>query len=259
MKKTALITGASSGIGYEMTKYFAQDGYNMVLVARSEQALRQLAGELEATYGVSVHVLVKDLAQPDAPDEIFNYLQQAGVHIDVLVNNAGYGSYGEFTQTDLTKEMNMLQVNIMALTHLSKLFIREMVKKREGKVLNVASTASFQPGPLMAAYYASKAYVLSLSEALSFELRDSGVTVSALCPGPTTSKFQEVAGMQKSKLLENATMDSDSVAKIGYFGLMNNQTVIIPGTMNKLGAISVRLMPRKLVPRIVHQMQSTRQ
>lgn len=259
MKKTALITGASSGIGYEMTKYFGQDRYDLVLVARSEQALNQLAQELEAQYGVSVKVIVKDLAQPAAPEEIYNQLQQEGVHIDVLVNNAGYGSYGLFTETDLTKEMDMLQVNIMALTHLTKLFAREMVKRKAGKILNVASTASFQPGPLMAAYYASKAYVLSLSEALAYELKDQGITVSALCPGPTVSNFQAVAGMQKSKLLENSTMDSDSVAKIGYIGLMNGQTVIIPGAMNKVGAFSVRLMPRKLVPGIVHRMQSTRQ
>ena len=259
MNKTALITGASSGIGYEMTKYFAQDGYDMVLVARSEQILNELAQELESQHNVSVKVIAKDLTVPTAPDELFHQLQQEGIHVDVLVNNAGYGSYGRFAETDLSKEMNMLQVNIIALTHLSKLFVGPMLAKKEGKILNVASTASFQPGPLMAVYYASKAYVLSFSEALAYELKDSGVSVSALCPGPTTSKFQEVAGMQKSKLLENATMDSKTVAKIGYFGLMHNQKVIIPGAMNKLGAMSVRFMPRKLVPGVVYRMQSSRQ
>lgn len=249
--KTVLITGASSGIGYEMTPYFARDGYNLVLVARSEEPLRKLAKNMEQQFGVQAFVLVKDLAQPSAPEEVYRELTEAGISVDVLINNAGYGTFGLFTDTPLDKELQMLQLNIVALTHLTKLFARDMLKKGSGKILNVASTAAFQPGPLMAAYYASKAYVLSFTEALANEFEGTGVTISALCPGPTESGFQKAAAMEKSKLVQNKIMDTDTVARIGYDSLLRNQTVVITGFMNKAMVFAVRFMPRKLVTKLV--------
>ena len=189
MKETALITGASSGIGLDLARLFAKDGHDVVLVARSEGKLREIAAELERDFGMTAHVIVADLAKPDAPQTL---VAQLPVDVDVLVNNAGFGVLGPFVETDLAKELEMIQVNVVALTHLTKLLLPPMVARRRGRVLNVASTAAFQPGPLMAVYYATKAYVLSFSEAIADELRDSGVTVTALCPGPTEGRHPAV-------------------------------------------------------------------
>jgi short-subunit dehydrogenase len=257
-KQTALITGASNGIGYELTKLFAADGYDLVLVARSEGKMQALAAELQAKHGVQVTVLAKDLSDTNAPSEVYAELQQRGLHVDILVNNAGYGTYGLFVNTDLDNELRMIRLNIEALTHLSKLFVRDMVKQGGGKILNVASTASFQPGPLMAVYYATKAYVLSFSEALANELQGTGVTVTALCPGPTESGFQAKAQMQNSKLVQRSIMDAKTVAVAGYRGLMQGRTVVIPGLQNRLMAMAVRFTPRKLVTKIVRHVQSER-
>lgn len=255
-QKTALITGASGGIGYELAKLFARDRYNLVLVARSEKKLHEIAQYFASQFGISVTVLVKDLAISTAPNEIFTELQQKSITVDVLVNNAGFAAYGLFAETDLNAELQMMQVNMVALTHLTKLFVKAMVKQGEGRILNIASTAAFQPGPLMAVYYASKAYVLSFSEALANELQGTGVTVTALCPGPTESGFQKRADMEKSKLVSGQQiMDAETVAEIGYRGLMDNQTVVIPGLKNQLMAQSVRFTPRKLVTKIVRKMQ----
>lgn len=255
--RTALITGASGGIGYELAKLFAQDGYNLVLVARSEQKLLQIAQDFTSQYEIKVEIIVKDLALPSAPTEIFTKLQHAGIKVDVLVNNAGFGSYGFFHETDLASELELLQVNIVGLTHLTKLFLPEMVQQGFGKVLNVSSGAAFQPGPLMAVYFASKAYVLSFSEAIANELEGTGVSVTALCPGPTTSGFQSRAAMAESKLVRGQKiMDATTVAKIGYRGLMSNKTVVIPGIKNKLLAEAVRFTPRKLVVNISRSMNS---
>ncbi|HZC76160.1 MAG TPA: SDR family oxidoreductase, partial [Ktedonobacterales bacterium] len=196
--ETALVTGASSGIGEELARLFARDGYDLVLVARGKTQLEALAAELRQRHGVSLTVLATDLAQPAAAQAIYDELTRAGITVDVLVNNAGYATYGSFTEIPAETELAMLQVNMAALTHLCKLFLPPMVRRGSGRVLNVASTAAFQPGPLMAAYYASKAYVLSLSEALANELRGTGVTVTALCPGPTRSGFQSRAKMEDS-------------------------------------------------------------
>jgi short-subunit dehydrogenase len=254
-RKTALITGASSGIGYELARIFAREGHDLVLVARNEEKLRALAAECQ---GVSARPLVKDLAQPTAPQEIFDELRQAGITVDVLVNNAGFGTYGPFVRSDLESQLDMIRVNVLALTHLSRLFLPGMILRDTGKLLNVASTAAFQPGPLMAVYYATKAYVLSFSEALSNELRGTGVTVSALCPGPTTSDFQRRARMERSRLVSGRMMDARTVAEIGYQGLQKNRPIIIPGFGNKMLAFSVRLTPRGVVRRIVRRlMEST--
>jgi short-subunit dehydrogenase len=214
-QRTALVTGASGGIGLELARLLARSGYNMVLVARSEEKLAQLAQELTTRHEVAVRVLVKDLSRPEAPQEIFDELQREAIAIEVLVNNAGFGLYGAFSETDLNDELQMMQVNMVALTHLTKLLLPAMLKKKRGKILNVASTAALQPGPLMAVYYATKAYVLSFSQALNDELEGSGVSVTALCPGPTTSGFQSRAAMESSRLMKGNMMDARTVALIG--------------------------------------------
>jgi short-subunit dehydrogenase len=255
--KTALITGASSGIGRELTKLFARDGYNLVLIARRAPQLVQFAEELTAEFGISVKVIAEDLSVPHSPDDIFSVLQQESITIDVLVNNAGFGVYGAFTATDLRKELELLQVNIVSLTHLTKLFLQDMIKKGEGRILNVASTGAFEPGPFMSIYYASKAYVLAFSEGLAHELRGSGVTVTVLCPGPTRTGFQQRAGIEKLRILGNGVviMNAKAVAFKGYRGLMANKIVVIPGLINKLLAIGVKILPRRWSTHIVGNIQ----
>ena len=197
MSKTALITGASGGIGYELAWLFGRDGFDCILVARSHDKLSALAARLESEFRVKTLVLPKDLSKPAAVDEIYEEVGAASMEVDVLVNNAGFPVFGLFTETNLETELEMLQVNITALTTLTKLFLKGMTERRYGRILNLASTAAFEPGPLMAVYYASKAYVLSFSEALANELRGSGVTVTALAPGPTRTGFQKRAGLER--------------------------------------------------------------
>lgn len=254
-RKTALVTGASSGIGAALARLFAQRGYNLVIVARGRQALQDLADDLTRRHGASVAVLPKDLSLPEAPQEIVAELTRQGTQVDVLVNNAGFASYGAFAETDTQHELQMMQVNMVALTHLTKLLLPGMIQRRSGKILNIASTAAFQPGPLMAVYYATKAYVLSLSEALAEELRGSGVSVTALCPGPTRSGFQERAGMQESRLVQGEIMDVETVARAGYSALMSGRRIVIPGAQNRATAFAVRLLPRGLVTRLTRLAQ----
>lgn len=259
MKETALITGASGGIGLDLAHLFARDGHDLVLVARSEDKLQALARDLEKHHHVTAHVIAADLSKPDAPSRLLEETRTRRLQIDVLVNNAGYGLNGPFSETDLQKELEMIQVNISALTHLTKLFLRGMVARRSGRILNVASTAAFQPGPLMAVYYASKAYVLSFSEALAEELRDSGVTVTTLCPGPTSTGFAAAADMTSSRLFTMTTpMTSMDVARIGYRAMLRGKRVAITGFRNKMSAQSVRIAPRSLVTKIVRKLQETR-
>lgn len=255
--RTALITGASSGIGYELARLFARDGYNLVLVARNAARLDEIADEFRSRYGVEVKVLAKDLAHPGVPQEIFDALQATGCEFEALVNNAGFGTYGPFAKANPQEELEMLQVNIVALTQLTQLFLPAMIARRRGKILNVASTAAFLPGPLMAIYYATKAYVLSFSEALTNELAGSGVTVTAFCPGATRTGFQERAAMQESRLAQGIFMDAPTVARIGYRGLIRHQSVVIPGAHNKLLALVIRLLPRQWVTRLVRYMQES--
>ncbi|NMG08242.1 SDR family oxidoreductase [Brasilonema sp. UFV-L1] len=258
-KQTVLITGAASGIGYELAQNFARDNYHLILVDKNEQKLSEVAVQLQQKFGFFVKNIVKDLSIPTAPEEIYTDLQQASIKVDVLVNNAGFGNHGLFYETNLTAELKMLQVNLVSLTHLTKLFLKDMVNRGHGKILNVASTAAFQPGPLMAVYSATKAYVLLFSEALANELKDTGVTVTVLCPGPTESAFHETTGMADSQQLKNKKMMSaEIVAKIGYSGLMANKTVVIPGVKNRILAELVRLTPRKLVTRIVRSMHEVK-
>ncbi|HEX2911564.1 MAG TPA: SDR family oxidoreductase [Chloroflexia bacterium] len=260
--KTALVTGASGGIGLELARLLAKDGYNLVLVARNEKALQEQAAEYRSRYGIEARVIVKDLTDPKAPEEIFDELESAGVKLEVLINNAGYATYGKFAELNTKGEMDMLQVNVNALTHLTRLFLPGMLERHSGKIMNLGSTASFQPGPLMAVYYASKAYVLSFSEAIANEVQGTGVTVTALCPGPTRTGFQERASLEESRLLNNRQikiMDGATVARIGYEAMQKGKTVVIPGTVNAIMAQAPRFSPRKLTTRIVRNMQERAQ
>ncbi len=253
--KTALITGASGGIGLELAKVFAHHKHNLVLVARSEGKLKALANELQSQYGISVKIITKDLSLPNAAQEVYAELKNANVSIEFLINNAGFGEFGYFHETAWDKEAMMIDLNIKALTHFTKLFVKDMVQRKSGKILNVASTASFQPGPLMAVYYATKAYVLSFSEAIANELQGTGVTVTALCPGPTESGFQAAATLEESKLVKGKKLPTSlEVAEYAYKALMNGETVAIHGTMNWLMAQSVRFTPRKMVTALVRVM-----
>ena len=254
-----MITGGSSGIGYELAKAFARDRYDLVLVARQREPLLYAAGTLRDQFGVSISAIVKDLSQPSAPEALIAEVRAQGLQVDALVNNAGFTVYGPFAQTPLPVELELMQLNMVAVAHLTKLVLPEMLRRGEGKILNVASTAAFQPGPLMAVYYASKAFVLSFSEALAEELQGSGVTVSALCPGPVPTGFQRRAGVASSRMLQGNLMSAEVVARIGYAGLLRRQRVIIPGLANALVAQLVRLLPRTLVTRGVKFMQQERQ
>ncbi|MFC5367655.1 SDR family NAD(P)-dependent oxidoreductase [Salinirubrum litoreum] len=256
MTRTALVTGASGGIGRELATLFARDGHDLVVVARSEEELIELGNRLQNDYGVTVTVVVKDLADPDSPAEIQSALDDRGVDVDILVNNAGFATYGRFLDTDLDTERDELQVNVLAVTELTKRFLPGMVERGEGRVLNVASTAAFQPGPLMAVYYASKAYVLSFSEALTAELDETGVTVTALCPGPTDTGFQSRADMGASKLVQGELQDPAEVARAGYRGMQEGEAVVVPGLRNKLLTVAVRLLPRSVVRSMVKRAQA---
>ncbi len=249
--QTTLITGASGGIGYELAKLFAHDHYNLVLVARSTDKLNRIASDLQGQFGIRVKALALDLGAPSASTFLFEQLQREGVAVDVLVNNAGFGGFGEFAEMAEEEILGQIQLNIMALTHLTRLFLPSMLERRNGKIMNVASTAAFQPGPLMAVYYATKAYVLSFSEALANEVAGSGVVVSCFCPGATDTGFQKRAGMENSRLFKKiGTMNVETVARDGYRGLMAGRTVVISGVQNWLVAESVRFAPRKVVTAI---------
>jgi short-subunit dehydrogenase len=255
VSKTALITGASGGIGYELTLLFANDGFDCILVARSQDKLKELATRLEGEFRVRTLVLAKDLARPSAVDEIYEEVTAASMNVDVLVNNAGFPVFGLFHETDLLTELEMLQVNVVALTALTKLFLKPMVARRDGRILNLGSTAGFVPGPLMAVYYASKAYVLSFSEALANELEGTGVSVTCLCPGATRTGFQKRGALEDSRLVQGKIADAASVARAGYEGLMARKRVVIPGFTNKLVPWVVRLSPRGMVARVVRRAQ----
>jgi short-subunit dehydrogenase len=248
--QTTLITGASGGIGYELAKLFARDHYNLVLVARSADKLNQVAGELQSQFGITVKTVALDLAEAPAPKFLFDQLQREGIAVDVLVNNAGFGGYGEFAVMPEEEIVGQIQLNISALTHLTRLFLPVMLARRRGKIMNVASTAAFQPGPLMAVYYATKAYVLSFSEALANEVAGSGVVVSCFCPGATHTGFAKRAGVEESRIFKLAAMNVEAVARDGYRGLMAGRTVVISGLQNWLVAKSVGFAPRKVVTAI---------
>ena len=258
MPDTALITGASGGIGEELAKLIAAGGSNVVLLARSADKLQALANDLQRRHSISATTIVSDLSRPDAVATVIDILVQRAMTIDVLVNNAGFGTIGPFAAVDAGEQMRMLNVNVVALTALTRQLLPGMLQRGHGRVLNVASTAAFQPGPLMAVYYASKAYVLSLSEALANETDGSGVTVTCLCPGPTRTGFQSRAQMGDARLLRvSAVMSAADVARAGYDGMMAGRTIVIPGAFNKAGVQVLRISPRALVTRIVRGLHAT--
>jgi short-subunit dehydrogenase len=243
---TTLITGASGGIGLELAHVFARHGHPLILVARTAERLAELARTLQQQYKVPVEAIPLDLGVPGAPAALQEAVAQRGLTVEILVNNAGFGLYGPYLELDGAQEQAMIQLNVAALTDLTKRFLPGMVERGRGGVLNVASTAAFQPGPGMAVYYATKAYVLSFSEALHHELQGTGVTVTALCPGPTRSGFQAVAGFGQKPAIERVMMEARPVAEEGYEAFMKKQAVRVPGLLNKIGAASINLLPRRL-------------
>ncbi|MCU0703881.1 MAG: SDR family oxidoreductase [Fimbriiglobus sp.] len=256
---TALITGASAGIGLELANQFAAAGHALILTARRADELNKLADELRAAHNVAVHVFPLDLAAPDGPKKLFEQVTTAGVTVDVLVNNAGFGTLGPFLDTELDKEMAMIRLNVSALVELCGLFVPAMKARRSGRVLNVASTAAFQPGPLMAIYYATKAFVLSFSEALWDELNGSGVTITCLCPGPTKTEFADVAGMHGTRLHSAGNvMSVGPVCAAAVRGTLAGKRLVVPGWKNQLLVFAVRFAPRRVVLRIVRRFQQKR-
>jgi short-subunit dehydrogenase len=257
MTKTALITGASNGIGLELARIHAQKGDNLVLVARNKEKLDELKNELEGKYKVKVYNIVKDLSVQGAAKSVYEEVKKNGIIVDYLINNAGFGDFGLFNERDWSRQEEMINLNITALTHFTWLFLQDMVAAKKGKIMNVASTASFQPGPTMSVYFASKAFVLSFSEAVNNEVSDKGITVTALCPGATLSGFQAAASMQDSKLFDgNNFPTSREVAEYGYKAMMRGQSVAIHGLKNKILANSVRFAPRSLAVSIARKMQA---
>lgn len=246
IRSTVLITGASAGIGKELAYVFAKNNYNVVLVARTQSSLEALAQQLRSQYNIQATVIAKDLIQANAAEQIFKEIQALNIPIDVLVNNAGFGTQGAFVATNMQEQLNEIQVNITALTALTHLFLGPMLKNNKGKILNVASTAAFQAGPQMAVYCATKAYVLSFSEAIAYELKNSGITVTALCPGVTKTEFQQRAKMTDVRMMKNnfLMMTANEVANIGFQAMIKGKAVAIAGVTNKALAFLTRLTPR---------------
>ncbi|TWT78015.1 NADP-dependent 3-hydroxy acid dehydrogenase YdfG [Posidoniimonas polymericola] len=252
--ETVLITGASSGIGRELARLFAADGARLVLTARREQKLHELANELKRDHGAESIVIPKDLADPAAPRELLDQLKAAEVEVDVLVNNAGFGAIGRFVWLPVERQTAMAQMNVVALTELTRLFTQGMANRKRGGVLNVGSTASFQPGPFMSVYYASKAYVRSFSEGIAYEFRRAGITVTCLCPGPTKTEFGEDSGME-STLLFRYAMPVEQVARAGYNGFRRGKLIVVPGVLNKVLRFVSWASPPALVRLVVGRLQ----
>jgi hypothetical protein len=253
-KTIALITGASSGIGYELAKVFAQHGHDLVLVARNRDKLLQLGEELRAAFGITVTVLAKDLSLPAAVPELVAELQQRAVRINFLVNNAGVDVYGYFYDTDWTQELEMIQLNLVSLTHLTKLLLADMRQQGFGRILNLGSTGSFVPSPLNAVYSATKAYVWSFSTALAEELRGTGITVTVLCPGATRTEFQERADIENVRLMRFGVMEAVAVAEAGYRAMISGRRIEVPGLYSKTQVLLTRLLPNSLMVRMAKAM-----
>ncbi len=253
----ALVTGASAGIGLQISKIFARHGHDLVLVARRKDKLQALAETIRQQHGRTVHVVSADLGTPGAGQQVYDAVHNAGVHIDYLVNNAGLGSSGAFIELSPEREMEIVQVNIAALVQLTRLFLPAMVARKGGRVLNIASTAAFQPGPFMATYYASKAFVLSFSEAIAHELSETEVTVTAHCPGATATEFADEAKSSDTNLFTKVPVSSAAeVAEHAYQAMMDGERVAVHGALNKLGAFSVRFMPRPILTTITSGLNS---
>ena len=256
MSETVLVTGASSGIGLELAKLFAQSGRNLILVARSQSKLEELRLELVDQNSVHVEVIPADLAEVDAAQSLVDEINKRKLVVDVLVNNAGFGELGRFDEISAERQVNMVRLNVLTVMHLTRLLLPEMLKRNVGGILNVASTAAFQPGPHMAVYYATKAFVLSFSEAIHEELLGLDIKVVCLCPGPTKTGFGEDSGMNATKIFTSNAMDVSTVARAGFKAYESNRAIIIPGWKNKFGAFVTRLVPRFLTRKLVKNFQS---
>jgi short-subunit dehydrogenase len=244
---TALITGASAGIGLDLATCFAADKHDLVVVARRADRLNELAENLQAAHGIRVTVLTADLARPDVALEVFQKTEELGIQVDFLVNNAGLGTHGKFWELDPQREVDQIQVNVTSLVHLTRLYLPGMVARRQGRVLNIASTAGFQAGPFMATYFATKAFVVSFTEALAVELKGTGVTATAHCPGATLTEFAQVAGTENTRLFQRpGVATSQEVAVDAYRAMHKGQTVKVHGLINKLGVFGTRFAPRSL-------------
>jgi uncharacterized protein len=255
MEKNALITGATAGIGFEFAELLAAKGYALALVARDQARLTERAGSLQVRHKIEVHTLAKDFSNPASASEIFQDLQRRNFPVSVLINNAGCGVYGLFAETDLARELEMLQVNMTSLVQLTKLFLKPMLDKREGRILNVASTVSFQPGPRLSLYSASKAFVLSFSCALALELKGTGVTVTTLCPGGTETEFQRRAGMGTAA---SRPMTARSVAEIGCAAMWKGRPLVVAGWKNKLMVAVSRRAPTMWSARVAEKLNKHR-
>lgn len=247
MKNSVLITGGTSGIGAALAKEFAAQGHNLVLVARNAERLKTVASELSMRYRVDTKVIACDLANPDSAESIFLQLRKENIPIDVLINNAGFNVYGAFVGTDLAKELQLIQLMVASVTSLTKFFVKDMIRRGSGRILNICSTGSFAPGPLDAVYQASKAYMLSFSEALSEELHGTNVIVTALCPGATTTEFADRAGMTGVRLFKWLTMSPESVARIGIKATTKGRRTVVTGVFNKLLVLSIRFSPKGML------------
>jgi short-subunit dehydrogenase len=251
----ALITGGSNGIGYELAKLFAADGINLILVARTKETLEQRAKELRSSYGIKVITIAKDLFKPNAAFELYDEVKKQGLIVDALVNDAGQGQFGLVAESDIHRLLDIVQLNIGSLTVLTYLFLQDMLQRRNGKILQLGSIASEMPGPWQAVYHATKAYVLSLSEALYTETKDTGVTVTTLQPGATDTDFFNKANMQDSKILDSKLSDPAKVAKDGYQAMLNGEDKIVSGFKNKMMIGMSNVMPEQAVSERMNQMQ----
>lgn len=245
--KAAVVTGASGGIGYELAVICAQNGYDLVLAARSEDKLNMIKADLEEKYNIKVHVFCADLSEMGQPKKLYTWCHVHHILVDVLINNAGYGDYQPVAKADADTLSNMLHLNIIALTELTTFFVKDMVKQKSGRILNVASTAAYQPVPRLAAYAASKAYVLNFTEALHAELKGTGVTATVLSPGVTETGFVDRANMKQAGLAQGAQASAKDVAEAGYKAMQKGSLYVVPGLMNKLLAWSTRIVPSRRV------------
>ena len=256
MKRTALITGGSKGIGLELAKLHAKNGDDLILVARSEEKLEEIKNDLEEKFGIKVYIIIKDLSVISSSSELYEEIREKKLNVDYLINNAGFGNFGEFSETNWEKELSMINLNITALTHLTKLFLKDMLLKGSGKIMNVASTAAFQPGPRMAVYYASKAYVLHFTEAIAQEAGGTNISVTAFCPGATDTEFQEISKMKKTKLVSMIDLeDARPVAEYGYKSMMEGKKIAVPGILHKISSKAYRFLPRNIITKIVGMIQ----
>ncbi|AYE34378.1 SDR family NAD(P)-dependent oxidoreductase [Clostridium septicum] len=252
-KKYVLITGASLGIGKELCKLYAKDGYNLILVARDIDKLKQLKDELKK-YNICVEILSVDLTGDKSCEQVIDFVNKKSLSVDILINNAGIGSFGYLSEIDVNKELSLIDINIRALTELTKYFLKDMIKNNNGAIMNVASTAAFCAGPKMATYYASKAYVLSFTEALYEEVKDKGIKVSCLCPGAVNTTFQGKAGIKKRNGADKNLMSVNKVAEIGYKNFNKGKLIIIPGFKNKLLVLINKLLPRAISRKVILMM-----